>query len=556
MLDFSERLSEQSAPKISPQTVRRKLNALAAAMGDDAFGSRVAREIVARTRPDRAVPDIYDHFRALVRDGIEFFLSRISRRRLVDLVVSQLRMDPATGSEERLLELAKRFPTLHKLGQIIARHPHIDPAVRQWLIHLESGHYGASRKRLVARIHDRLEPTGERDRLRIGAGILAEASVGAVIPFHWTPAGSRNRVQGVFKILKPDVSGHLDEELSILGATAAFFEANRARYPLKNFKFLEIFQDVRDMLVKEIDLSAEQDNLDAADRFYRDMEGVCIPQRLPLGTADMTAMAYLEGPKITDADLSPEQRRRCAALLFDALICKPLFAGNGPALFHGDPHAGNLLAVSDSETGAVRIGLLDWSLAGRLARDQRVHIVQLIQAILKEDWGGVSRCVQGMAGKTGREIPVSRDRLRRMVVDLMQSLRFDRPNLIKKAFRLLAELSNEGFAFTPELMLFRKAIFTLEGVLHDLQPDFDMDAAVIRYLSALMVREFPMRMGGLFFPLADRPENYPSLISNSELHCLLMHPFAAAWKSSVWTCTAALWCWSGFRGMLFPLSAD
>jgi ubiquinone biosynthesis protein len=548
MFSNSDRMLEQSARKISAKTVRQRLNALAAAMGDDAFGSRVAREIVARTRPHRAVPDIYDDYRTLVRDGIEFFLSRISRRRLVDLVVSQLKMDPDAGSEERLLELAKRFPTLHKLGQIIARHPHIDPAVRQWLIHLENGRYGTSRKGLLARIHDRLEPTGEQERLRIGARILAEASVGAVIPFHWTPAGSQDQVQGVFKILKPGVTGHLDEELSILGATAAFFEANRARYPLKNFKFLEIFQDVRDMLVKEIDLSSEQDNLDAAGRFYQDMEGVCTPQRLPLGTADMTAMAYLEGTKITDADLNPEQRRQCAALLFDALICKPLFAGDGPALFHGDPHAGNLLAVSDLETGAVRIGLLDWSLAGRLARDQRVRIVQLIQAILKEDWGGVSRCIQGMAGETGREIPVSRDRLRRMVVDLMQSLRFDRPHLIKKAFRLLGELSNEGFAFPPELMLFRKAIFTLEGVLHDLQPDFDMDAAVIRYLTALMVREFPMRMGGLFFPMADRPENYPSLISNSELQSLLMHPLAAAWKSSVWTCAAALWCWSGFRG--------
>ncbi|MEJ2662135.1 MAG: AarF/UbiB family protein, partial [Desulfobacteraceae bacterium] len=543
MFPFSDHLLAPSASKISPKTVRQKLNALAATMGDEAFRGCVAREIVARTRPHRAVPEIYGHYRPLVRDGIEFFLSRISRRRLVDLVVNQLKMDPAAGAEERLLEMAKRFPTLHKLGQIIARHPNIDPTVRKWLVRLENGRYGTSRKGLLAQIHDRLESTCEQDRMHVGSQILAEASVGAVIPFKWTPWGSQNRIQGVFKILKPHISRHLNEELTILEETAAFFEAHRARYPFKDLRFVEILQDVREMLVREIDLTAEQAHLDAAHRFYQDMDGVCIPQRLPLGTAAMTAMAYLEGPKITDAALNPDQRRRCAALLFDALICKPLFAGDGPALFHGDPHAGNILAVFDPETGAVRIGLLDWSLAGRLARSHRVEIVQLIQAILREDWGAVSRRLQAMAGDAGRNIPVSQDRLHRLVVDSMQSLRFECPSLIKKAFRLLEEFSYEGFVFPPELMLFRKAIFTLEGVLHDLWPAFDMDAAVIRYLSVLVIQEIPMRIGGLFFPMVDRPENYPSLISNSELQYLLAYPFAAALKSSAATFAAAFMPW-------------
>ena len=146
--------------------------------------------------------------------------------------------------------------------------------------------------------------------------------------------------------------------------------------------------------------------------------------------------------------------------------------------------------------------------------------------------------------------------MRRLVADILQAFTFDRPNLMKKTFHLLEELSYEGFVFPPDLMLFRKAIFTLEGVLHDLWPAFDMDAAVIRYLTALMVREFPMRIGGLLFPMADRPENYPSLISNSELQSLLMHPFADVWKTGAWTYTATLWYWSSFFGMPFAQSAD
>ncbi|MGD8845754.1 MAG: hypothetical protein PVI54_09595, partial [Desulfobacteraceae bacterium] len=98
MFDFSDRMVAQLAQKLSPNGLRQRLNALAATMGDGAFGRRVAREIVARTQPHRAVPVIYDHFRTLVSDGIEFFLSRISRRRLIDLVVDQLKMDPEAAT--------------------------------------------------------------------------------------------------------------------------------------------------------------------------------------------------------------------------------------------------------------------------------------------------------------------------------------------------------------------------------------------------------------------------------------------------------------------------
>jgi ubiquinone biosynthesis protein len=72
-------------------------------------------------------------------------------------------------------------------------------------------------------------------------------------------------------------------------------------------------------------------------------------------------------------------------------------------------------------------------------------------------------------------------------------------------------------------MLFRKSIFTLEGVLHDLWPAFDMNAAIAQHMMALVQQEFPLRLGNLLFPLADRPENYMSLISNQDLHSLIAH---------------------------------
>jgi ubiquinone biosynthesis protein len=524
---------------------------MAAAMGDEAFIRLVAREIVERTQPQRAIPEVYGHYRSVVRDGIEFFLSQVGRHRLMELVVSQLKLDPETGTQERLLELAKRFPTLHKLGQIIARNPNIDPVVKKWLIHLENGCYGTPLDGIMERIGRQLEQTGNRDRVQVQPAILSEASVGAVIAFHWNQPSSQDRTEGVFKILKPGIRRHLDEELLILEKTAAFFEENRHLYPLKDFKFIDVFKEVREMLVKEIDLAAEQTNLIEAARFYRNMESIQIPQLFSFSTDTMTAMAYLKGPKITDAPLNQEQRKRCAAVLFEAIVCRPLFSRREPSLFHGDPHAGNILAVKDPESGELRIGLLDWSLAGRLTKRDRVKTAQLIQAVIKKDLSGIRRSVKALAIGAYMDSPRQRQKFRNLVLNMVRSSGLERLPLIKKTFKILEQLTFEGFVFPAELMLFRKAIFTLEGVLFDLWPSFDMDAAVTQYLTTLVTQEIPTRCGNLFFPLTDRPENYSSLISNFELQSLIIHQYVSAIRSGTQSLSAHLAGWSRMFGMPF-----
>jgi ubiquinone biosynthesis protein len=529
--DLPDHMLSQIVRAMSPEALRRQLIQMADSMGDEAFGARMAREIVARTRPEQAIPDTYARYRSLVRDGIEFFLSQTSRQRLVDLVASQLAMAEDTCSQARLVALAQRFPTLHKLGQLIARHPDIDPTVRQWLIGLENGLYGTTPAELLARIHEELGSAGKNTAVHVAPTILSEASVGAVIPFLWQQSPVRSSQKGVFKVLRPSIRRHLNEELAILEKTAVFFHDHRARYPLKDFRFLEIFDEVRDMMIQEIDLASEQRFLEAAGRFYADMPNIRIPRCLPLSTNTMTAMDFLDGPKLADADLTDPQRKRLAEALFTAIVLKPLFSGCDRALFHGDPHAGNILAVFSAESKDPVIGLVDWSLAGRLVRSDRVKTVRLIQAILKKDLTGMRNAIRTLTSSASQPACTTQRHLRDVILEWLRKPANGRLPLIKQAFRLLEFLSMEGLVFPADLMLFRKAIFTLEGVLNDLWPAFDMNAAVTMHMMALVQQEFPMRLGNLFFPLADRPENYMSLISNQDLHSLMAHQ----WVSTFFT---------------------
>jgi ubiquinone biosynthesis protein len=508
-----------------PGAARKRIEAMAALLGEERFRARAAQEFVARTRPEEAVPDVYPDVRSLVRDGIEFFLARISLERLLDLGAAQMGMAPGCSSRERLLELAKRFPTLHKLGQIVARNPHLDPAMKRWLVALESGRYGTPVDGLLSELRRHAEDAGTE--IWVEPVLLSEASVAAVFGFRWTPPGKAGTRRGVFKVLKPDVGSHLEEELGILEELAAYFSARRDRYGLGAFRFVEVFREVRRTLAAEVDLRGEQSHLAEAARSFAGEAGVTVPRILPFCGETVTAMEFVKGVPISDRSLTRRQRTDCARRLYEAVVVKPLFSRRDPELFHGDPHAGNVLAVTGRD-GSTGIALLDWSLSGRLTRRERVRIMALVRGVVTADGAAISEALLALSATVRNATPLPRDRLRGQVEDLIRSEAFKGFGIVKKAFWLLDRLARTGVLFPANLTLLRKAVFTVEGVVLDLDPDFDMDAFTTRHIGRLVASEMPLRLGGLVFPLTDAPERYHSLLSNGDLCLLAIHRYLEA----------------------------
>ncbi len=510
---------------ISSAQLKEKLQTFAKSMGEERFKQRAAKEIVRQIRPEMAIPDVYDQYRALVKDGVCFFLSRIGLGRLLDVICTLAVMSEECPAEERLFEIAKSFPTLHKLGQIIARNRHLEPEVKKWLVSLENGAYGTSIESVMVQIDQELQ---EETTLDIEKTILSEASVAAVVPFCDKVSGESGANRGVLKVLKPEIRTHLDEELAILGKMAVFFEENRPRYPLQDFKFVEIVQEVNNTLTEEINLASEQINLAAAARTYKAKASVRIPRLMPFCTTGMTAMEYIEGVKITSSEVPFAQRKKAAGLLFEALICVPLFSRKGITIFHGDPHAGNIMAVKGDLSGDIGIALLDWSLAGRLTPGERVQILQLILGVVKNNSGLIAGTLLAMFVKGPGNKECSLRFIEEVVKDYLTSQEYTSFSLMHKSFWLVEQLLYHGLLFPTNLMLFRKTIFTLEGVIHDLDPQFDVDAYMINYLAGLVTLELPQRFGNVLFPLSDRPGNYASQLSNQDLQGLLVHLYVEA----------------------------
>lgn len=500
--------------------VIQKLTRFSQTIGPDAFRKEVVREILRVLRVDDLIPRIYADYRDIVRDGFRFILSGISMERFIRIAADQLLLDENAPPPERLFQMAGSMPTLHKLGQTMARNRNIDPTLRKWLIGLENGGFGANpeavREAILGEIRNYSVPLD----IRLDQEILSEASVGAVVGFTWTAPDTGQTSRGAFKVLKPGVRENLKEEFDLIDGLARYFHNRRDRYALRNFTFVETFRDIRSALTDEIDLSGEQAHLRRASRFYANTGAVSIPEVLPFSTGDLTAMTRMDGAKITEHSVVPADRRHLARTLFQTMIWKPLFSLERRTPFHGDPHAGNLFGVSENGA-APRAVLLDWSLSGTLTRDHRTGLVRLMMSILTDDPDQIHQAAISLSSEILGGAPNLEREPQAIIQKILDSPEYKRCHPLERAFHLIDQAALEGIRFPKDLLLFRKAFFTLDGVLRELDPEFSIDRYAAPLLKELFLEELPGRWTTGMIPRLDRPGKFKSLVTNRELQIFL-----------------------------------
>ena len=166
----------------------------------------------------------------------------------------------------------------------------------------------------------------------------------------------------------------------------------------------------------------------------------------------------------TAAARLPETRRRqLAEKLVETLIAVPLFSATPDAVFHGDPHAGNLLY--DNRTGELTI--VDWALREHLNREQRRHLALLFLMVGFRNPVGVFNEL-GALSRNRIRMTSSRGKVVREVVDrFLAELPSIRLPSGADAMRLLERVAMSGVKFPASLIMLAKVMFTLEGVLED-----------------------------------------------------------------------------------------
>ena len=433
-----------------------------------ALRDAMARWIVDELVPvEHLVPEAYLKWRPPVRDAMMFVVARLSPARLAPKLLEQIELPASTTPEVRLLRLIAKVPGLQKLGQVIARNQNLRPALRRALARLENGIRDVAPEEIGVLIRRALGARVERYAVRIAPAILSEASVSAVVRFTWQNPESGRREHGVFKVLKPHIPEYFAEDMDYLQGLAQYFGDRHHNYGFPADLLPDTFKKVRRLLRHEVNFVREQKTLIEAAALYKGMAGVRVPRLIPpLCTPSITALIEERGIKVTSAAarLPASRRTKVAEQIIEALVGVPLLSADENAIFHGDPHAGNLLY--NNRTGDLVI--LDWALRERLTREQRRHLALLFLMVSLRDPVGASNEIRALSQHQIQSSSPRGQMIRETVAGFLDELPVTSLPSGADAMRLLERIALKDVKFPGPLIMLSKVIFTLDGILRDI----------------------------------------------------------------------------------------
>jgi ubiquinone biosynthesis protein len=245
----------------------------------------------------------------------------------------------------------------------------------------------------------------------------------------------------------------------------------------------DTFRKVRRLLRHEVNFRREQKTLVEAAELYRSYSRICVPRLIaPLCTRTITAMTEAHGIKITNAaaHVPLAQRRKIAEQLIEGLVAVPLFSKAKEAVFHGDPHAGNLLY--DQRTG--KLAILDWALRERLGRDLRRHLALLFLMVSLRDPVGIFQEITTLSQARIRLTSPRGRMIRHIIAEFLDEMPAPGLPSAADAMRLLERVAIQGVRFPGSLIILSKVMFTLEGILGDIVgADTEMGFTIARHFA-------------------------------------------------------------------------
>ena len=429
------------------------------------------------------VPEVHREWRPLVREAILFVVSKLSASRLAPKIVEQMGIAPDTSPEVRLLRFISKVPGLQKIGQVLARNRNLHPRLRRALMKLENGISDVTVQDIQAIIKRELKSQLVTYAIKLEPTILSEASVSAVVGFTWLNPSTKHRERGVFKVLKPHIASCYAEDMKILGQLTQHLVRKHRTAGTHPGRLAETLTEIRLLLEREVNFPREQATLANALKEYRSLRGIRIPSLIPsLSTPTITALTFEQGKKVTQIRALPAKfRLSVAERLARALLTVPALSRQKDSIFHADPHAGNLLY----DRRRNELVILDWALTERLTRKQRKNVVLLVLMMALRDADGMAKAIEDLchlhAAEDRKQVRSIRNHVERLL-DNMPLTKLPGP---MDAMRLLDEITLEGTRFPAALLMFRKASFTLEGVVEDMAgPSVRLDSLVVRHTLA------------------------------------------------------------------------
>ena len=403
---------------------------------------------------------------------IEVGLQLISKKR-------EVRFERLTRPQGLRMAFEELGPTYIKLGQVLSTRPDLIPMefiaeLSKLQDHVPAFAFDQVRqviesefRRPAEELFDQLEaePLGSASIGQVHRAVLKDGETVAV------------------KLQRPGIRKIIEVDLEIMLHLATL--AERHIEELAFHRPVKIVEEFAKTLENEIDYLNEATNMERAARYFLDDPTVYIPKVFREATTSrVLTTEFIDGIKISNvealeaAGLDRKEITRRGA----DLVLKQVFEH---CFFHADPHPGNIFVLPDNV-----ICLLDFGMAGMVDRHTRDEFVDLVESIVNRN---EARASQVLLELTYHEQDPDRRQFERAVAEFMGRHLYKplRDIELGKLLQQLLELSTSfRLRIPPDIFLMMKALGTVEGVGHMLDPEFDMFARAKPFIMRVKLERF------------------------------------------------------------------
>ena len=386
-------------------------------------------------------------------------------KRIVSLGTASRELERLTQAARFRLALEELGPTFIKWGQILSTRPDIVPAdILEELQKLQDHIPAVPTDEIKAQIHRELGyPTEELfkdfEQTPLATASIAQVHRGTLITGE----------QIVCKVRRPGIESVVATDLDIMMGLAYLVEKHLPGGDL--YDPIGLVREFRRTIHRELDFSREGRTTDRFATNFADDETVHIPKVFWDYTGhSVLTLEYVSGIKISsqeklkDAGLDPQIIAQNGA---DNFLKQVFIHG----LFHADPHPGNIHILPGNI-----LCIFDFGMVGRLDDDLKLHLTELLLCVLRRDVDHlISQLLYSGELHDDSNIKNLKRDLTEFIDDyydiMLQDLRVGK--LLIDFVEILTEYQ---IKFPSNLMLLSRALFVMEGIGKQLDPNFNMVA--------------------------------------------------------------------------------
>lgn len=384
-----------------------------------------------------------------------------------------------TPAERVRLVLEELGPTFIKLGQVLSTRPDVLPPefideLTKLQQHVPPFPFEQVRETIQTELGRSLEELyAEFAECPIAAGSIAQVHRATLV----------SGEQVVVKVQRPNIRAMIEVDLEILLHLATLVERHvegwRVYHPSR---MVEEFSRV---LERELDFTVEAAHIERFARQFAQDPTIYIPKIYrELSSRRVLTLEYVDVIPATDttalraAGLDP----KVIAARGAELTLKQIFVHG---FFHADPHPGNAFVLPGNV-----ICLLDFGMMGRIDRQTREQVADLIYTVATRDAARVCRSLLRLA-KPPDDVEPDLRAMERDVAEFIDvnipvalgDLQFGR--LVHELMRLIRQYE---LSVPPDMVTMLKAAATVERLVARLDSDLNMMAVAEPYIRRLKLQ--------------------------------------------------------------------